>query len=236
MLLFVEYKPNYIFSEENIWKSFKRLEDAFVKALSQHDVDVATLGTDIEIYCEDRFGDCKPNFAVSTVKELLACVKRLPYHNIFNVEVLGYLASCSSIDYLEDLVEQYQTIFFSKPINELLQIANTRQIQLTTEDETFVISSLTSSTKLKKDVTITELSQFIIEYSKAILYLKAGVAQPSCIEQGCVCIKWLIPMQLANYAFHSACLNIKLFEQYSLKYLSVGRYKAELVEGSLKSK
>lgn len=223
------------FNEEDVWGSFTRMEIAFINSLSQHSIDFTTLGADIKSYCENRFAICEPSFVVSSAKELFACVKRLPYHNIFNVDVLIYLACCSGIGYLEQLVKQYRNIFFSKTIRKLLSIANTAQVQIITADRSFTIRSFTSCTKLKEDITLIELNGFTIEYAKAILHLKSGVIQPTCFQEGCICIEWIIPAQLAHYAFHSACLNIKNFEKLNLKYVSVGRYKAELVEGSLES-
>lgn len=214
------------------------MECAFKDSLSQLKIDIAALGDDMKTYCKNRFPDCHESFAVSTVDELLKSIRRLPYHNIFNVEVLSYLANWLHIDYLIELVDQYKSTFFSKSISELLKIANTTKIRITIdEDNSFTIKSLdVSRTKLEGDVTINELSGFIIEYSNAILHLKSGVCQPTCIGKGCVCIEWAIPAQLANYAFHSVCLSIKHFQKFNLKYVSVGRYVAESIKGSLESK
>jgi len=212
------------------------MEDVFEEYLSHHNIDVAKVGTDIKRYCENRFGICQPSFMVTTVNELFSCVKELPYHNILNVEVLKQLAKCSRIAYLKEIVEKYKKLFFTKKISELLLMANTSEIQvLTKTDAPCRIPSLTSCTKLKEDVTVSQLNGFIIEYTKGILYLRGGVCLPKCFTKGCVCIEWLIPPQLVNYAFHSACLNTEKILKLNLEYITFGRCKIQPVEGAVRS-
>ena len=208
------------------------MESIFEEYLSQHNINARKVGHEIKHYCEQRFGICQPNFEVSTVNELLACIKQLPYHNILNVKVLKQLATCCRINYLRDIVKKYTEIFFSKTVSELLRIANTSEIQvLTAANAPCKINCLTSCTKLNEDVTILQLNGFIIEYAMGILYLKGGVSLPKCITPGCICIEWMIPPQLLNYALHSACLNTKQFSRMNLDYVTFGRYKIEPRKG-----
>ena len=227
--------PLNVFEGRDIRESFELLEDTFMEQFKQHNVDVATVGVAVQGYCERYFEPSPPSFSVSTTAELFTCIKKLPYHNFLSVEILMRLANSSGIQYLNGLIEEYKRTFFNQKLFELFLGRSIRQIQIITPDDTFIIKSRRSNTVLKEDVTINELKGFTIRYVQQILYLDAGIAIPHCIIKGSICIKWLIPSCLADYAYHSACLNIELFSQLKIVSITIGNYQIKPVEGSLES-
>ena len=229
--------PLSVFDGKNIRESFALLEDIFKEQFDQHNVDAATVGAEVKGYCEQYFEPCLPSFPVSTTAELFAYIKKLPYHNFLSVEILMRLASFSRIRYLSSLIEEYKKTFFDKKLFELFLGRSIRQIQITSEeDDTYIIKSRRSNTVLKEDVTINELKDFTIRYAEQILYLDAGIALPQCVVKGSICIYWLIPSCLADYAYHSACLNIELFSQLKILSITIGKFHIKPVEGSAASK
>jgi len=227
--------PYNFFEGKNIRQSFELLEDTFEKQFDQHNVDAAEMGAAIELYCERYFETPPPRFSVSKTTELFSCIKKLPYHNFLSVEILMRLANSSGIKYLNDLIEEYKRTYFDQKLFKLFLGKSIKQIQVITAEDTFVINSCRSNTVLKEDVTINELKDFTITYTKQILCLDAGIALPHCIVKGSICIEWLIPQSLADYAFHSACLNTEMFSELNIVSITIGNYQIKPVEGSMKS-
>ena len=227
--------PCNFFKDQDILRSFQKLEKTFKEQFNYCNVDVASVSADIKSYCERYYGTSLPNDAVTTTDDLFIYIRRLPYHNFLNLEILMQLADCSGIEYLCDLLEEYKRIFFDKKLFELFVGKRIREIKVIAADIRSTIKSCRSNTVLKEDITINGLKDFTIEYANQILYLDAGIFIPDCILKGSICIKWLIPLCLADYAYHSACLNTELFSKFKIVSITIGGYQVEPVEGSVGS-
>ena len=92
----------------------------------------------------------------------------MTYHNCLNLNVLEKLAFVCDIMYLHELLQEYQETFFTTKLFDLFPSREFRQINVKSADDVFVIESHESNNILKKDVTIKDLDDFIIEYSNLI--------------------------------------------------------------------
>ena len=211
------------------------MEKTFKEHFNHCNVDVARISADIKSYCERYYGTSLPSDGVTTTDDLFAYIRQLPYHNFLNLDVLMQLADCSGIEYLCGLIEEYKRIYFDKRLFELFVGRSIRQIQVITPDDTFIIKSRRSNTVLREDITINGLRNFTVEYTNQILYLDAGIFIPDCILKGSICIEWLIPLCLADYAYHSACLNTEVFSKFKIVSITIGEYQVKPVEGSVGS-
>ena len=199
-----------------------------------HNVDVAEATANIKVYCERYYGP-QPRCTLTTTNDLFTYIKQLPYHNFLNLQILMRLANFSRIEYLSGLIEEYKRTYFGKKLFELFVGRSIMQIQVKIPPDTFIINSCKSNTVLKEDITLNDLGDFTVEYTNQILYLFAGIAIPHCILKGSICIEWLIPSCLADYAYHSACLNTELFSQLNIVSITIGKYQIKPVEGSVGS-
>ena len=156
----------------------------------------------------------------------------LPFHNILNVDLLKYLAGHHEYMHLIESIDEYESTYFSMKLNDVLR-GNRRYIMNTKiTKEGKEISHETVRTKLHSHYTIYEFKDFTVNFSDNVLHIDVGQLLPEILEEGCVCVKWLIPSQLADYVYHSACINAELFRELQLSYLEVGSYKIEPVKGS----
>jgi len=210
--------------------AFLKLTNKFLKEF-KNSTDISV--NEVIGWCEYYCGLCGASLtlAVSSMDELFQLIqKKLPHHNFLNPELLQLLADLSEIDCLVESVRNYETTFSSLKLSELTLSmgANIKEIQVTKMDKNF--SELVTKLQ-KKDLTVGQLRGLTAELDEKILYLRTGVTPPQWVEEGCVCIKWLIPSCLVDYAYHSACLNVDLFSEMKLIHLTIGRYTVEQKEG-----
>jgi len=211
--------------------AFLKLTDKFLEEFKKAGINVKKVIGWCEYFC-NLYG-ASLTLAVSSMDELFQMIqKKLPYHNFLNPELLQLLADLSEIDCLVESVRNYETTFSSLKLSELTLSmgANIKKIQVTNEiDEN--CSELVTKLQ-RKDLTVGQLRGLTAELDEKILYLRFGTTPPQWVEEGCVCIKWLIPSCLVDYAYQSACLNVDLFSEMKLMHLTIGRYTVEQKEGS----
>ena len=206
--------------------AFMKLTDAFLKEFKTSSLETIT---DIvgwfEDYCH-QFKIAVPTLDTTSFNRLFQSFSMLPYHNCLNPELLHHLAERSGIECLIQSVRNYEDVFSYKKLKDLT-LDMGEQIQ-----EIKVIKQGENCTKLvtklrEKDLTVGQLHGLTAKLDERILYLKAGVTLPQWIEEGCICIVWLIPSYLVEHTYNSACININLFAELNLLHIRVGRYMVE---------
>ena len=156
----------------------------------------------------------------------------LPFHNILNVDLLKYLAGRHEYVHLIESVNEYESTYFSMKLNDVLRGNRRYIINTKITEKGKEISHQTVRTKLLSHYTIYEFKDFTVNFSDNVLHIDVGQLLPEIVKEGCVCVEWLIPSQLADYVYHSACINTELFHDLQLSYLEVGSYRIESVKGS----
>ena len=189
---------------------------------------------DVSRWCARYCGMCgiKISFTVSSMDDIFQIISTLPCHNFLNPGLLNFLASLSKNECLMKSVKNYESTFSPVKLKELTKSmgAMIQKIQVYKQNEH--CSELV--TKLhKKDVTIGELHGFTAQLQNNILALHTGAVLPQCIEEGCICIRWIIPSCLVDYAYHAACLNTKMFSELNLMYVTIGRFTVEAPNDSV---
>ena len=193
--------------------------------------DVADFSDFLKSLCENYF-DCVVDLSQNSVSEILKTVLKLPFHNILNVDLLKFLASHHGYTHLTTSVMMYENTYFSMKLSDLVR-GNRRYVRdiKVTKQNKRVPESVRA--KLLSNYTVHEFKDFIIKFTKNVLYIDAHKLQLDILEEGCICVEWLIPSQLANYVYHSACINTGLFPELQISYVEIGRsYKIEPVKGS----
>ena len=213
--------------------AFKKLTFTFLKEfkkLRHEEIEIA----DIIMWCQDychQYG-MTIKFDVTSLHELFQLFNRLPYHNCLNTELLHYLAECSNIQYLIQSVKNYEEAFSLLKLKDLtLEMGDLiHEIQVLKKD----VNCCELVTKLQeKDLTVGQLHGLTAKLDEKVLYLQAGVTPPQWIEEGCICIVWLIPSFLVEYAYKSACFNVQRFSELNLLYLKVGRYQVAVKKNTV---
>ena len=212
--------------EQKMHIAFMKLTDAFVREFSKLPPEsLAEIISWCQEYCSDY--NVTVEFNDSSLNDLFQSIKMLPYHNCLNPELLHCLAERSDIQCLIQSVRNYEKTFaefklknFTLDMGERIQ-----EIKIIKKGEN--CSELV--TKLhEKDLTVGQLRGLTAKLDEKILYLRAGAKLPQWIEEGCICIVWLIPSYLVKHVYNSACLNVKLFPELNLLHLRVGKYMVEV--------
>ena len=195
---------------------------------------------DVIRWCEQYCDLCAINasFRASTMDDLFQLLRKLPHHNFLNPGLLKYLAELSKCKYLVQSVKNYEKVFSSVKLNNLIESMGDKiqEIQVLKKNEIIMNCDEMIMKLEKEDMTVSELHGFTVKFQQNILYLRVGINLPRCVKKGCICIQWLIPSCLVDYVYHMACLNTKLFAEFNLLHVSVGKYKVELAEHSIGSK
>ena len=195
---------------------------------------------DVIRWCQQYCNLCsiKASFQVQTMVELFGVIRQLPLHNFLNTGLLKYLASLSNIKLLIQSVRNYETTFSHVKLNNLIKhMADKIQELQVMKKDTIIANSCEMITKLKKtDLTVGELDGFTVSLHENILSLRVGINSPQYFEEGCVCIQWIIPSCLVDYAYHSACMNTELFAELNLLHVIIGKYKVEITDNCAGSK
>jgi len=215
---------------EKMHIAFIKLTNKFLEEFKKASISVNKVIDWCENLC-DLYG-ASLTLTVSSMDELFKLIRRkLPYHNFLNLELLQLLADLSKMDCLIESVRNYETTFSSSKLNELTLSmgANIKEIQVTNKMNENCSELVTKLQE--KDLTFGQLCGLTAELDEKILYLRTGATPPQWVEEGCVCIKWVIPSCLVDYAYHSACLNVDLFSEMKLMHLTIGRYTVEQKEG-----
>ncbi|XP_065903620.1 uncharacterized protein [Dysidea avara] len=167
--------------------------------------------------------------------DLFQLLRKLPHHNFLNPGLLKYLAELSKCKYLVQSVKNYEKVFSSVKLNNLIESMGDKiqEIQVLKKNEIIMNCDEMIMKLEKEDMTVSELHGFTVKFQQNILYLRVGINLPRCVKKGCICIQWLIPSCLVDYVYHMACLNTKLFAEFNLLHVSVGKYKVELAEHSI---
>ena len=223
------------FSEsDEMFTEFLRLTEKFQEEFEVAGVDVHRVTRWCKHYCIQCGASL--SLTVSSMDELFEIIEtKLPYHNILNLTFLQRLAKVSKIDCLITSVENYKNAFSSVKLSTLaLKAAGMiKEIQVIKQNRN--CSELV--TKLKNsDLTLGQFDGLFADIVEKVLYLHTGVVLPQWAEDGCVCIRSLIPSFLVEYAYHSACLNIGLFCNLGLISITTGKYSVMLVSDTSKSK
>ena len=223
------------FSEDDeIFIAFLRLTEKFQEEFKGSSVNVNAVKRWCGAYCSQHGASLSLN--VSSMDELFEIIEtKLPHHNILNLKFLQMLAKVSKLDCLIKSVENYKIAFSSVKLSKLAlsTVGMIKEIQIIKEDK----NCTELVTKLKKsDLTFGQLDGLFAEIAEKILYLHTGVVLPQWAENGCVCIKWLIPSFLVEYAYHSACLNTDLFSDLDIISIIIGNYSVKLVDDADGSK
>ena len=183
------------------------------------------------MYCK-KYYQSNVDFSHTSMTEILGKLFDLPFHNFLNVDLLMFLAAFHNYTHLIESVKMYENTYFSMKLNDLFK-GNRRYIKDIKIKEKGKIISQSARTKLLSHCTIHQFKDFVVKFSNNILHIDVGLALPEILEEGCVCVEWLIPSQLANYMYHSACINTELFHELHLSYVEIGRrYRIEPVKAS----
>ena len=205
--------------------AFMRLTDAFLKEFRKLPPESLA---EIILWCQEYCSghNMTVKFNDHCVDDLFQSIKMLPYHNCLNPELLHCLAERSGIQYLIQSVRNYEKTFSEFKLNNFTLDMGERIQEIKIIKKGKNCSELV--TKLQeKDLTVGQLHGLTAKLDKEILYLRAGAKLPQWIEEGCICIVWLIPTYLVKHVYNSACLNVKLFSELNLLYLKVGKYMVE---------
>ena len=209
-----------------MFAAFTRLTEKFQKEFEKSGINVNTA----KRWCSAYDAKCgiSLSLTVSSMDELFKIIQtKLPYHNILNLNFLNFVAGVSEIKCLSESVENYRKAFSSVKLSQL-PLRMFDEIKLIKKNKKKSCTKLV--TKLKKhDLTFGELDGLFAEIVEKILYLHAGVILPQWAEDGCVCITWLVPSFLVEYAYHSACLNVGLFPGFNLISMEIGNYSVKLI-------
>jgi len=211
--------------------AFESLTETFLEEF-KCSIKITDVSRWIKRYCQ-IYG-VKTSLVASSMDDIFESICALPHHNFLNPSLLSFLAKLSKKHCLIQSVKNYKATFSGLTLKQLTKSmgAMIQKIQVLKEDKN--CSELV--TKLhNKNVTIAELNDFTIKLENNILYLHTGVVLPQCIEEGCVCIRWIIPSCLVDYAYHSACLSTKMFSELNLLHVSIGRYSVEASNDSVAS-
>ena len=216
------------FSEsDEIFIAFLRLTEKFQEEFVNHCLNVNKVVRWCKAYCS-QYG-ASLTVTVSSMDELFEIIEtKLPYHNILNLKFLETLAQVSSIQCLVTSVDNYKKAFSSVKLSKLAfnAVGMINKIQVMIEDKNCAELVI----KLKNsDLTFGQLDGLFAEIVEKILYLRTGAVLPQWVEDGCICIRCLIPSFLIEYAYHSACLNIGLFPDLGLVSITIGNYSITLV-------
>ena len=221
--------PLQFTSDDKMYIAFEVLTEKFLKEFR-----VNAKISDVIQWCERfcQLNELNTNFTVSSMDDLFQCIKKLPHHNFLNPRLLEFLGELSGNNILIQSVKNYEATFSSLNLRKLMQSmgAMIQKIKVLKEDEN--CSELVTKLQ-RKNVTISELDGFTVQLHQKILYLHTGAVLPQCIEEGCVCIRWIIPSCLVDYAFHAACLNMKMFIGLNMMHVTIGRYSVEPLNDSV---
>ena len=217
-------------TDDHMFIAFLRLTEKFQEEFEKAGVNVNTVKRWCKAYCS-QYG-ASLSLTAPSMDELFEIIEtKLPYHNILNLHFLQMLAKVSQLDCLIKSVDNYKKAFSSVKLSKLALITAgmIKEIKVIKEDK----NCTELVTKLKKsDLTFGQLDGLFAEIAEKILYLHTGVVLPQWAEDGCVCIRWLIPSFLVEYAYHSACLNIGQFPKMNLISIVIGNYSVKLVGDS----
>ena len=219
------------FSEnDEMFTEFLRLTEKFQEEFEKAGKDVKKVTTWCKRYC-NQYG-ASLSLTVSSMDELFEIIEtKLPYHNILNLRFLQRLAKLSKVDCLITSVENYKKAFSSVKLRTLVlkAVGMINEIQVIKQNKN--CSELV--TKLKNsDLTLGQFDGLCANIVERVLYLHTGAVLPQWAEDGCICIRSLIPSFLVEYAYHSACLNIGLFSDLGLISIRTGKYSVTLVNNS----
>ena len=73
-------------------------------------------------------------------------------------------------------------------------------------------------------ITVEVLSQYWLELETLIMTIGNGTCALESVDQGCLEISWLIPIQCRFHAYKSALSNRHKFHQIHLQYLYIESY------------
>ena len=208
--------------------AFETLNGQFRKECKEH--KDSAFSKSVEGYCK-RYFNSDVNFSHTSMSEILETVFNMPFHNFLNVDLLKFLATHDNFIHLNESILMYENTYFSMKLNDLVK-GNRRYVQeiKVTKGKKRVSQHIRA--KLLNTYTVYQFKDFIIKFSKNVLYIDVLKLLPEILEEGCICVEWLIPSQLADYVYHSACINTKLFPELQISYLEFGRrYKIEPVKG-----
>ena len=220
--------------QSDIYLDFCKLNGKFHEEyMKREDTDIVS--EILNELCKALFS-CDVKFSSTSMKDLLCHLTfHLPFNNILNVDLLKCLAGHHQYIHLIESAREYENTYFSMTLNNLLS-CNRRNIIITTKltAEGKEISHQFESvrTKIFSLYSIYQFKDFTVKLSDKILHIDVGQLLPEILEKGSVCVEWLIPLQLANYTYHSACINTELFHELQLSYLEIGGYRIEPVTGS----
>ncbi|XP_065903573.1 uncharacterized protein [Dysidea avara] len=218
-------------ADQEMFIAFEVLTETFLEEFRRYpSKKIADVSRWCSNYCR-KFG-IKNSFRVSSMDDVFQNIYDLPCHNFLNPGLLKFLASLSKNECLVKSVKNYESTFSPVKLKELTKSvgAMIQKIQVYKENEH--CSELVTKLQ-KKDVTVGELHGFTAKLQNNILALHTGAILPQCIEEGCVCIRWIIPSCLVDYAYHSACLNTKMFSELNLLRVTIGRYTVEAPNDSV---
>ena len=220
------------FTQLGIVFAFERLNGQCREECKEHN-DAAAISKSLERYCDQYYQtdiNCSSHTSVSEILETV--FKLLPSHNILNLDLFKFLVSNYNLNRLKESISIYESTYFSLTLNDLIR-DNSRYVKTTKITKGNKPVSSRVRAKLHGTYTVDQFKGFTIEFSKQVLYIDVPILKPDVLKDGCICVDWLIPSQLADYVYHSACINTELFPELQISYIEIGRkYKIKPVKGS----
>ena len=159
---------------------------------------------------------------MSSFDDLISKLSDPKYCNFLNVGLLRCLAAKNKC--LKASIENYSNTFGHVKIkNEIRDMeikvskAGIRGMQY---KQMFI-------KLIRAGITYGQLENITMEISKNILCIQPHSLIKKLYRKGCVCLGWLIPSCLVDFAYHSTCTNTVLFAQLGIKYIIIGNYKVK---------
>ena len=221
-----------------IFFAFEKLHGQFYEKYKKSTrEEIAHLSNVLHTACK-KLHKCSVKFSKRSVEKIFDELSNLPFHNFLDVDLLTFLAASTSCQELTDSVEAYKSTYFSQTLKEVIEdnCKYIEKIQIIRGRKIFNIRRTVTesiSTKFLKDMTIDGLKKYTINFANKILCIEGSLASPISFKDGCISVEWLIPSQLTDYVYHSACINTELFFELELSQLDIGkRYRVVPVKGS----
>ena len=151
---------------------------------------------------------------------LLDVLAESKYWNWVDLRLLNVLIFSSGIRKAKTLVDEYKGLIFPKKLSEVLD-----QLPRNKEVNKAYTTRVSSKINIEPEkITVEVLSQYWLELETLIMTIGNGTCALESVDQGCLEISWLIPIQCRFHAYKSALSNRHKFHQIHLQYLYIESY------------
>ena len=164
---------------------------------------------------DDLYQSIKGTERLDALLDVLAESK---YWNWVDLRLLNVLIFSSGIRKAKTLVDQYKGLVFPKKLSEVLDQLPRGNKEINKTYTTRVSSKIDIE---PEKITVEVLSQYWLEIETLIMTIGNGSCALESVDQGCLEITWLLPIQCRFHAYKSALRNRHRFHQIHLQYLRI---------------